>query len=67
MRDSIPVDTIDAALISTEFFSHSYFSNNWPRLSDIHSMLVSDKLPSELFGLAELVHDSETYYAFRPT
>jgi hypothetical protein len=60
------LDTIDASAIDTDFLSHSYFSDNWPLLSDIYSILGFDKAPAERFGLAEMTHTQGRYYAFRP-
>jgi hypothetical protein len=60
------VDTVDASAISTDFLAHSYFSDNWPLLSDIYSMLAFDKAPAERFGLAEMTDARGRYYAFRP-
>jgi esterase/lipase superfamily enzyme len=36
------MDTIDASASDTDFLAHSYFSDNWPLLSDIHSLLFKD-------------------------
>ena len=45
------MDTIDASAIDTDFLGHSYFSDNWPLLSDIHA-LIGDDTPVQLrFGL----------------
>jgi esterase/lipase superfamily enzyme len=60
------LDTIDASAVSTDFLSHSYFSDNWPLLSDIYSILAFDKAPDARFGLAEIVEARGKYYAFRP-
>jgi esterase/lipase superfamily enzyme len=59
------LDTIDASAINTDFLSHSYFSDNWPLLSDIYSILASDKAPADRFGLAEMTDTQGRYYAFR--
>ncbi len=59
------LDTIDASSISTDFLSHSYFSDNWPLLSDIHAILKFDHSPSQRFGLYQRQHKDGTYYAFR--
>jgi esterase/lipase superfamily enzyme len=60
------LDTIDASHISTDFLAHSYFSDNWPLLSDIYSILADDKEPAKRFGLTERHHPQGTYYEFRP-
>jgi len=60
------LDTIDASAIDTDFLGHSYFSDNWPLLSDIHSILFKDVPPAERFGLTERQHPDGKYYAFRP-
>jgi esterase/lipase superfamily enzyme len=59
------MDTIDASAIDSDFLGHSYFSDNWPLLSDIHSILFKDELPSGRFGLVEMEHEDGKYYAFR--
>lgn len=59
------LDTIDASTIDTDFLGHSYFSDNWPLLSDIHSLLFKDDPPSRRFGLIEREHPVGKYYAFR--
>jgi esterase/lipase superfamily enzyme len=59
------LDTIDASAIDTDFLGHSYFSDNWPLLSDIHSILFKDDPPAERFGLMEMQHPNGKYYAFR--
>jgi esterase/lipase superfamily enzyme len=59
------MDTIDASVIDTDFLGHSYFSDNWPLLSDIHSILFKDEPPSGRFGLVEMDHEDGKYYAFR--
>jgi esterase/lipase superfamily enzyme len=59
------IDTIVASEIDTDFLGHSYFSNNWPLLSDIHSILFSDKGPADRFGLTEMHHPRGKYYAFQ--
>jgi esterase/lipase superfamily enzyme len=59
------MDTIDASAIDTDFLGHSYFSDNWPLLSDIHSILLKDEPPSGRFGLVAMEHADGKYYAFR--
>ena len=59
------MDTIDATAIDTDFLGHSYFSDNWPLLSDMHSILFDDKPPSLRFGLTPLDHKGGKYYAFK--
>jgi esterase/lipase superfamily enzyme len=59
------LDTVDASAISTDFLSHSYFSDNWPLLADIHSILAFDRTPAERFGLAKMTDPRGEYYAFR--
>jgi len=60
------LDAIDASEINTDFLGHSYFSDNWPLLSDIHSILLKDDPPTSRFGLVEVEHRDGKYYAFRP-
>ena len=59
------LDTIDASQIDTDFLGHSYFSSNWPLLSDIHAILFDDKPPAGRFGLMAMEHKDGRYYAFR--
>jgi esterase/lipase superfamily enzyme len=59
------LDTIDASLIDTDFLGHSYFSESWPLLSDIHSLLFNDELASQRFGLTRIDTKDGEYYAFR--
>ena len=59
------LDTIDASAIDTDFLGHSYFSDNWPLLSDIHSIVSRDESPANRFGLAPMNHAGGRYYAFR--
>jgi esterase/lipase superfamily enzyme len=60
------MDTIDASAIDTDFLGHSYFSDNWPLLSDIYSLISKDMPPAERFGLSEASCPDGKYYAFRP-
>jgi esterase/lipase superfamily enzyme len=59
------IDAIDASAIDTNFLGHSYFSDTWPLLSDIHSILFNDEPPVARFGLSEMQHADGVYYAFR--
>jgi hypothetical protein len=59
------MDTIDTSAIDTDCLGHSYFSDNWPLLSDIHSILFKDEAPSGRFGLVEIEHEDGKYCAFR--
>jgi esterase/lipase superfamily enzyme len=59
------MDTIDASEIDTDFLGHSYFSDNWPLLSDIHWLLAEDKPPMSRFGLMEREHPKGKYYVFK--
>jgi hypothetical protein len=59
------LDTIDASAINTNFLGHSYFSANYPLLSDIHSILFIDEPASSRFGLHEMQHVDGKDYAFR--
>ena len=59
------LDTIDASAIDTNFLGHSYFSDTWPLLSDIHSILFEDQPPERRFGLAAREDPAGRYYAFR--
>ena len=42
-----------------------YFSDNWPLLADIHSILAFDTEPAERFGLIEMTEPRGKYYVFR--
>lgn len=59
------LDTIDASSIDTDFLGHSYFSDNWPLLSDIHSILARDESPARRFGLIAIDNPQGSYYSFR--
>ncbi|MCX6613522.1 MAG: alpha/beta fold hydrolase [Acidobacteria bacterium] len=59
------VDTIDASAISTDFLAHSYFSDSWPLLADIQSLLNDDKPPESRFGLLEVKKPNGRYFAFQ--
>jgi hypothetical protein len=59
------LDAIDASAIDTDFFGHSYFSDNWPLLSDIHTILFKDDPSASRFGLKEMAHADGEYYAFK--
>jgi type VI secretion system ImpA family protein len=59
------LDTVDASAIDTDFLGHAYFSDNWPLLSDIHSLLFKDAAPAERFGLVERFDPFGKYYAFK--
>jgi esterase/lipase superfamily enzyme len=59
------LDTVDASSVDTDFLAHSYFSDNWPLLSDIHSLLSDDRPAAERFGLEARQHADGAYYAFR--
>lgn len=60
------LETIDASAIDTDFLSHSYFSNNWPLLSDIFSLFSKDTPAGGRFGLDQRECPEGKYYAFRP-
>ena len=59
------LDTVDASAVDTDFLGHSYFSDNWALLSDIHAVLSKDLAPEERFGLTRFEHLAGKYYAFR--
>ena len=58
------VDTIDASSIDTDFLGHSYFSDKWSLLSDIHALIANDTAPPR-FGLESLKNTLGPYYSFR--
>ena len=60
------VDTIDASEMHTDFLAHSYFSESWPLLSDIHTLISTDTPPSGRFGLQATNDAAGLYYVFRP-
>jgi esterase/lipase superfamily enzyme len=59
------VDTIDATEMHTDFLGHSYFSDSWPLLSDIHSLISENAEPAKRFGLRPVQDASGVYWAFR--
>jgi len=61
------MDTIDASAVDTDFLAHSYFSDNWTLLSDIHSIILNDDPPEKRFGLRKVLHQKSSYYAFVPS
>jgi esterase/lipase superfamily enzyme len=60
------LDAVDASAIDTDFLGHSYFSDSWPLLSDIHSILSKDEPPAKRFGLVEMEHTDGKFYVFKP-
>ena len=59
------VESIDASEMGADWLSHSYFSDNWPLLSDIHALLSADMPAAKRFGLMEKIDAKGTYYVFR--
>lgn len=59
------MDTIDATTVNTDFLGHSYFSETWTVLSDIHSILSKDTPPRERFGLDGVDNPDGKYYVFK--
>jgi esterase/lipase superfamily enzyme len=59
------MDTVDASAIDTDFLGHSYFSDNWPLLSDIHALIGENTPVQRRFGLIAKDSESGTYHAFR--
>jgi esterase/lipase superfamily enzyme len=59
------VESIDASEMGADWLSHSYFSDNWPLLSDIHALLASDTPAAKRFGLTQISDARGTYYIFR--
>jgi esterase/lipase superfamily enzyme len=59
------IDSIDASSIDTDFLGHSYFSEDYALLSDIHSMLFNDEPAETRVGLEALMHADGKYYAFK--
>jgi len=63
---SVPgVECIDASTAGEDWLFHSYFADNWPVLSDIHSLLSTDKSASERFGMTEVNIHNNSYYVLR--
>ncbi|HEX4167153.1 MAG TPA: alpha/beta hydrolase [Bryobacteraceae bacterium] len=59
------IESIDASEMGTDFLRHSYFSDNWPLLADIHEILTDDKPASKRFGLRQATCPDGTFYVFR--
>jgi len=60
------VDSIDATEMHTDFLGHSYFSDSWPLLSDIHALISEEAGPAKRFGLRQVQDATGIYWAFRP-
>jgi esterase/lipase superfamily enzyme len=61
------VDSIDASDLGAGWLAHSYFTDNWPVLSDIHALLSSDTPAAKRFGLSEHSSEHGGYFVFRRT
>jgi esterase/lipase superfamily enzyme len=59
------IDSIDASGLGADWLAHSYFSDNWPVLSDIHALLTADTPATKRFGLIQQSDDHGTYFVFR--
>lgn len=59
------MDSVDASKVDTDFLAHSYFSNTWALLSDIHQLLESDTPAAKRFGLRAATGPDGVYFAFR--
>lgn len=58
------VTSIDASQMGKGWLRHSYFTDNWPLLSDIHALLSADTPPAQRFGLREMISEDGVYYVF---
>jgi hypothetical protein len=59
------MDTIDASAVDTDFLGHSYWSEEWEVMSDIHSMLESDEPAAKRFGLSSRENVAGEYFEFQ--
>src|SRR5206468_3855199 len=59
------ISAIDVSAMGSGWLRHSYFSDTWPLLSDIHAMLSADTPPSRRFGLREVKAENGSHYVFR--
>jgi esterase/lipase superfamily enzyme len=59
------IESIDASGLGSDWLAHSYFSDNWPALSDIHALLSADTPAAERFGLMPNSDGHDTYFVFR--
>jgi esterase/lipase superfamily enzyme len=59
------VDTIDASLVDTDFFAHSYFCEDRTLLTDIFYLVKEGKPPQKRYGLDPRPWLSGTYWVFR--
>lgn len=59
------VDTVDVSAIDTDFLGHSYFSDTFPLLSDMHALIANDEAPAKRVGLREQEQNGRKYYVFQ--
>jgi esterase/lipase superfamily enzyme len=58
-----PIQTIDASDIDTDFLGHSYFSNTWLLINDLH-YLINKGLPAQERLLKEGEKEGQPYWLF---
>jgi esterase/lipase superfamily enzyme len=59
------IDSIDASHLGADWLAHSYFTDNWPALSDIYALLSTDTPAAKRFGLHEQSNEHGSYFVFR--
>ena len=59
------VESIDASDMGSGWLQHSYVSDRWALLSDLHALLFADTPAARRFGLVEEVGADGIYYVFR--
>ena len=60
------VDSIDASEMGSGWLQHSYVTDTWALLSDLHALLFSDTPAEHRFGLEKRASKDGIHYAFRP-
>ena len=60
------VDSIDASEMGSGWLQHSYVTDTWALLSDLHALLFSDTPAEHRFGLEKRGGKDGIHYAFRP-
>jgi esterase/lipase superfamily enzyme len=59
------IDSIDASALGADWLAHSYFTHDWPALSDIYTLLSADTPAAKRFGLNEQSNEQGNYFVLR--
>src|SRR5262249_9133933 len=60
------IDTIDATRADTTLLGHSYIGDVRSIVSDLHSLLIAGKRPTDRAGLESLQHGELPYWSIKP-